>query len=92
VGRAAVAEEVEVELDGLEVQTPLARLGGQDVGAVLPLRSGRDLDPFPEKVEALREVRRLEGKLANEEFRSKAPPEVVEREAGKLATARSRRE
>jgi len=36
------------------------------------------------------EVRRLEGKLSNEEFRSKAPAEVVRREEEKLASARAR--
>jgi valyl-tRNA synthetase len=40
--------------------------------------------------EAEGEVRRLEGKLANEQFRSKAPADVVAREEERLAAARRR--
>lgn len=42
--------------------------------------------------EAEAEVRRLEGKLGNEQFRSKAPQEVVRREEEKLVAARARAE
>jgi valyl-tRNA synthetase len=37
-------------------------------------------------------LRRLQGKLANEQFRSKAPADVVAREEEKLAAALSRAE
>ena len=40
--------------------------------------------------EAQDEVRRLEGKLANEQFRTRAPAEVVVKEEERLATAGSR--
>ena len=40
--------------------------------------------------EAQGEVRRLEGKLGNEQFRAKAPAEVVAKEEARLATAGSR--
>lgn len=40
--------------------------------------------------EAQGEVRRLEGKLGNDQFRSKAPPEIVAREEERLAAARGR--
>ncbi len=40
--------------------------------------------------EAEEEVRRLEGKLGNKQFRAKAPAEVVAREEEKLASARAR--
>ena len=43
-------------------------------------------------VEAGNDVLRLEGKLGNQEFRSKAPQEVVAREEDRLAAARSRAE
>jgi len=42
--------------------------------------------------EAEAEVQRLEAKLANEQFRSRAPQEVVAKEEGKLAAARARLE
>jgi valyl-tRNA synthetase len=38
------------------------------------------------------EVRRAEGKLANESFVAKAPPQVVEKERKKLDEARSAKE
>ena len=53
VGRHAVAEEVEVELDGAEFHTLLFRLAHQHVVAVFALRTGGDLEPLPEEVEAL---------------------------------------
>jgi len=37
-------------------------------------------------------VQRLQTKLANEQFRSRAPQEIVAKEEGKLAAARSRLE
>jgi valyl-tRNA synthetase len=43
-------------------------------------------------LEAEGEVNRLEQKLGNEQFRSKAPAQVVAREGEKLAAARSRTE
>ena len=42
--------------------------------------------------EAITEVERLKGKLANESFLAKAPSEVVEKERGKLADVESRRD
>ena len=42
--------------------------------------------------EAITEVGRLKGKLANESFLAKAPSEVVEKERGKLADVESRRD
>jgi valyl-tRNA synthetase len=64
---------------------------------VLPLAGLIDLEAergrlSAQLAEAEGEVRRLEGKLANEQFRSKAPQEVVRREEEKLASARSREE
>jgi valyl-tRNA synthetase len=62
---------------------------------VLPLAALIDIEAERNKLEAQlleaeREVRRLEGKLANGQFRSKAPAEVVAREEERLAGARSR--
>jgi valyl-tRNA synthetase len=64
---------------------------------VLPLAGLIDVDAERSRLsaqlaEAEGEVRRLEGKLANEQFRSKAPAEVVSREEEKLAATRSRAE
>ncbi len=61
----------------------------------LPLAGLLDLEAERKKLaaqlqEAEGEVRRLEGKLANEAFRSKAPPDVVGREEEKLASAKTR--
>jgi valyl-tRNA synthetase len=42
--------------------------------------------------EAQAEVTRLEAKLANEQFRTRAPAAVVGKEEEKLAAARARRE
>jgi valyl-tRNA synthetase len=72
-----------------------AVLSGAQV--VLPLAGMIDLTAERERLssqlaEAEAEVRRIEGKLANEQFRSKAPREVVVREEEKLAAARSRAE
>jgi valyl-tRNA synthetase len=64
---------------------------------VLPLAGMIDVEAERSRLsaqllEAENEVRRLEGKLSNEQFRSKAPPEVVRREEEKLASARARTE
>ena len=62
---------------------------------VLPLAGLIDVEAERSRLsaqlaEAENEVRRLEGKLSNEQFRSKAPMEVVRREEEKLAAARGR--
>jgi valyl-tRNA synthetase len=62
---------------------------------VLPLAGMIDVEAERSRLstqleEAENEVQRLEGKLSNEEFRSKAPAEVVRREGEKLSAARSR--
>ena len=64
---------------------------------VVPLAGMIDLEAERTRLsaqlaEAEGEVRRLEGKLGNEQFRSKAPAEVVAREEERMATARSRAE
>src|SRR5207247_9350055 len=61
----------------------------------IPLADHVDLDVERSRLsaklrEAKGEVKRLEQKLGNEQFRSKAPAEVVAREGEKLAAARSR--
>ena len=53
VGRHAVAEEVEVELDGLQVDSLLDRLGGEHIQPMLALGAGGHLEPLPDKIEAL---------------------------------------
>jgi valyl-tRNA synthetase len=62
---------------------------------VLPLAGMIDVEAERSRLsaqlaEAENEVRRLEGKLSNEQFRSKAPAGVVAREEEKLAAARAR--
>jgi len=62
---------------------------------ILPLAGMIDLEAERSRLsahlaEAEGEVHRLEGKLGNEQFRSKAPPEVVAREEERLAAARGR--
>ncbi len=64
---------------------------------VLPLAGMVDVEAERERLagqrrEAQAEVQRLEAKLANEAFRSKAPVEVVAREEERLAAARARQE
>jgi valyl-tRNA synthetase len=70
-------------LPNAEAVVPLAAL--LDVGA----ERGR-LEK--EIAETEKYVRSLEGKLSNEQFRSRAPAEVVAKEQGRLATAQSRLE
>jgi valyl-tRNA synthetase len=62
---------------------------------VLPLAGLLDIDAerarlHAQATEAEAEVERLAGKLANEQFRSRAPQEVVAKEEGKLAAAQAR--
>jgi valyl-tRNA synthetase len=62
---------------------------------VLPLAGLIDVEAERSRLSAQlaeveNEVRRLEGKLSNDQFRSKAPAEVVRREEEKLAAAGSR--
>ncbi|MCH7484988.1 MAG: class I tRNA ligase family protein, partial [Chloroflexi bacterium] len=64
---------------------------------VVPLAGLIDTDVERAKLskqltEAESEIKRLEGKLANEQFRSKAPADVVAREQEKLTAAESRAE
>ena len=64
---------------------------------VVPLAGLIDTDAERAKLskqlaEAEGEIKRLEGKLANEQFRSRAPAEVVAKEQEKLAAAESRAE
>ncbi len=64
---------------------------------VLPLAGMVDVEAERERLagqrrEAQAEVQRIEAKLANEAFRSKAPAEVVLREEERLAAARARQE
>jgi valyl-tRNA synthetase len=76
-------ETVAVILQGAEVVLPLAGL--LDVEAERARLRGQ-------ATQAEAEVQRLEAKLANEQFRSRAPQEVVAKEEGKLAAARARLE
>ncbi len=64
---------------------------------VVPLAGLIDTDAERAKLskqmaEAEGEIKRLEGKLANEQFRSRAPADVVAKEQEKLAAAKSRAE
>jgi valyl-tRNA synthetase len=64
---------------------------------VLPLAGLIDLDAERDKLtkqlhEAQGEVNRVSQKLGNEQFRSKAPPDVIAREEERLAAAQSRLE
>ncbi len=64
---------------------------------VVPLAGLIDTDAERAKLskqltEAEGEIKRLEGKLANEQFRSKAPADVVAKEQEKLSAAESRAE
>ena len=66
-------------------------------GIVLPMAGLFDLDAERQRLgkqieEAQTEVGRLEQKLANEQFRSRAPAAVVGREEERLSTARTRLE
>ena len=76
-------EAVAVILQGAEVVLPLAGL--LDIEAERARLRGQ-------AAQAEAEVQRLEAKLANEQFRSRAPQEVVAKEEGKLAAARARLE
>jgi valyl-tRNA synthetase len=64
---------------------------------IVPLAGMIDLETERTRIstqlgEAEAEVRRLEAKLGNEQFRSKAPADVVAREEERLAAAKSRAE
>jgi len=80
-GAAPREEAVAVILQGAEVVLPLAGL--LDVEAERARLRGQ-------AAQAETEVERLAAKLANEQFRSRAPQEVVAKEEGKLAAARAR--
>lgn len=68
-------------LDNAQVLLPLAGMIDMEVERK---RLTGQLD------EAESEIKRMEGKLANEQFRSKAPAEVVGREESKLEAAKTR--
>ena len=57
MGRAAVAEEVEVGADGVDARRVARRLGDEALVAVLPLGAGRHLQAVPQQVEAAGQVR-----------------------------------
>ena len=66
-----------------------------DAQVLLPLAGMIDIDAERKRLagqleEAESEIKRMEGKLANEQFRSKAPAEVVGREESKLEAAQTR--
>jgi len=82
-GAAPREEAVAVILQGAEVVLPLAGL--LDIEAERARLRGQ-------AAQAEAEVQRLAEKLANEQFRSRAPQEVVAKEEGKLAAARARLE
>jgi valyl-tRNA synthetase len=82
-GAAPKEQAVAVILQGAEVVLPLAGL--LDIEAERARLRGQ-------AAEAEAEVQRLEGKLANEQFRSRAPQEVVAKEEGRLTAARARLE
>jgi valyl-tRNA synthetase len=78
-------------------KTAVASAVLNEAQVVLPLAGLIDLEAERSRLstqlaEAENEVRRLESKLANEQFRSKAPAEVVAREEERLTAARSRAE
>ena len=80
---------------GATPKTAVASAVLSEAQVVLPLVGMIDVEAEGARLsaqlaEAENEVRRLEGKLGNEEFRSKAPREVVAREEERLAAARSR--
>jgi valyl-tRNA synthetase len=69
----------------------------QDAEVVLPLAGLLDLEAEWARLrgrvaEAEAEVQRFAAKLANQQFRSRAPQEVVAKEEAKLAGARARLE
>jgi valyl-tRNA synthetase len=82
-GAAPKEQAVAVVLQGAEVVLPLSGL--LDTEAERARLRGQ-------AAEAETEVQRLTAKLANEQFRSRAPQEVVAKEEGKLAAARARLE
>ena len=86
-----VAEPEDAPSDG--VVTSVLQVGR----VVLPMAGLFDLDAERARLgkqiaEEQSNVGRLQGKLGNEQFRSKAPAEVVAKEEERLATARSRLE
>jgi valyl-tRNA synthetase len=82
-GAAPKEQAIAAVLQGAEVVLPVAGL--VDIDAERTRLRGQT-------TEAQAEVERLTAKLANEQFRSRAPQEVVAKEEGKLAAARSRLE
>jgi valyl-tRNA synthetase len=69
----------------------------EGVTAVVPLAGLFDLDAERARLqkqidEASAEAARIETKLANEQFRAKAPPQIVATEEERLAAARTRLE
>jgi valyl-tRNA synthetase len=82
---------------GATPKTAVASAVLSEAQVVLPLVGMIDVEAERTRLsaqlaEAENEVLRLEGKVGNQEFRSKAPQEVVAREEEKLAAARSRAE
>jgi valyl-tRNA synthetase len=74
----------------------VALVGAEGVEAYLPLAGLVDLEQEIERLgkelaEAEHEIRRAEGMLANEDFVSKAPEHVVQRQRDRLAEQQARR-
>jgi len=74
-------ESVSKVLSGIEVYVPLSGLADLDIERER-LRKERD--------QLSGHIKRLEGKLANQGFVAKAPPEVVDRERSRLAELREK--
>ena len=99
VGALARVHQVSLDGDGLhngmaDGQGPATRLVAGPVDVLIPLTGVLDLDAERDRLRrALEktgsEIRRLEGKLAGEQFRAKAPPEVVAGEERKLQEAQA---
>ncbi|RME44030.1 MAG: valine--tRNA ligase, partial [Chloroflexi bacterium] len=91
-------DETQLDIQADRVEPPpqsASVVVGEGVQAYLPLAGMIDLDRERERlasaIEGVRaEIAKAEGLLANEQFTSKAPAAVVQRERDKLAEARDR--
>jgi valyl-tRNA synthetase len=73
----------------------IALVAPQGVEAYLPLAGLVDLDQEIARLrkalsETEREIERAEGRLANQEFISKAPPQVIQKDRERLAAQQER--
>lgn len=95
-GRLCNVHEVNILENGADIPEDAATIVASDVTVYLPLSGMVDLEAERQRLEQDledlgRQIKRIEGMLANENFVQKAKPEVVQRERERLEDLLARR-